>query len=554
VDPVPSNPMRGASALNTLKGLLLVLLFVLSVAEIHERARAMIYAPDEIHNLHPIITFYSTLDYTTTSQGGFPFDPVLSAGLLATWLNGLVFHLGGNLFTMRLLSGLTHFGVAIALAFAFLRTRALPVLDAAVIAVAIWAAMIPVGNHELRIINPGEMWGFFYLVGGTFFIRRSPRTAAFFWGLATWLVKIIYLPFAFALLVGLALAEKGERNMELFSRPFMLVVARLAFIFCVPLLMWMALIWLRYDTRTLLLWASTYVTFVAKHAAGISLNLPVYEGWRFHPPWDDPPFLSWGWKFTGPYLIPLGLALSALLVHTALRLLGWLRMSKRDAACVTAASVALLLELIWFFAFDPTHWGRHLMPAIYVAIALGIYCVVDIWCRTTWSPTASWAWGLAVYAAILAAGSQSYAFTAEYIASWGWKTSYAKACRGLDVLLPPCGHGETLLMLSPLTKALCQSDRNPFDPREDCMWRKRREYLAHAVSILETPDRQPKEVLSAGYLIMLIQAYDYYTESEFLTDIGSLICDEPAEPLQRRLEEVGFDIAWLKTNCSANTP
>ena len=73
-------------------------------------------------------------------------------------------------------------------------------VDAAVIAAAVWVAMVPVGSHELRIINGGELWGFLYLLAGLCFVPRSPRMAALFWGLAVWLVKIIYLPFAAALL------------------------------------------------------------------------------------------------------------------------------------------------------------------------------------------------------------------------------------------------------------------------------------------------------------------------------------------------------------------
>lgn len=530
---------RAAQVATVAKSLLLIALGAIGIADIYYRSHAMLFVPDEVYNLDPIVTFYRRLDYTTWSQGGHPFDPVLSSGILATWLNGAVFVAGGTLFTIRLVSAYTQMALVLLATGAFLRTRGVPLLDAAVVAAGMWAALIPVGSHELRIINSGEIWGILYIAAGLLLAQRSANAAAFVWGLATWLVKIIYLPFTGLLLAALLLVEVDERPEGAWLPAFVRTALRLGLLFLLPLFLWMALIWARYDSAVLVGWCYSYLTFVAEHAAQVELEgLPVYEGWQFALGWNNAPLLSYGWEYGRRFVVPLIVAGTAIAAHTGLRVAGVVPATRRETAFFVAVCSALAFEVVWFFAFDPTQWGRHLMPTIYIGLAVALYCVVDVWRAVRGSPRAASAVTLVAYGLIAWLGFRSFDMTRTYAATDGWKISYSKTCRGPHVLGTPCEQKEAVQLISTLAREICDTDRDPFDPSETCKFEHRAEFVARGAALLADPAMTPADTYTAAYVITLLQGYDYYAEEHFLYDLAPLVCGEPSQLLIERLERL----------------
>jgi len=523
-----------------------------SIADIYYHCRWDIFFPDEIYNLDPILTFFRTGDYTSKSQGNHPFDPVLSSGILATWLNGLVYVVGGNLYRERLASALVQFAIATYFAFRLLRSRGVARVHALVIALGTWTTLIVVGCHYLRIINTGEIWGFIYLAAGFFFVERSPPLAAFVWGLGTWLAKIIYLPYSGLLVVALALGRALESSRETAGAlPLRLLanVTRLGLAFVAPVFLWMALIVVRYDFATLGHWMFSYVTFVAKHGADVQVaELPVYEGWRFSPDWHAMPLFR-DWRDGVSYVGPIIAAGVALVVYVALRLAGLVRSTLRDALLLAAVCVALTAAVTWFFTLDPTNWGRHLMPAIYVAIAVLLYCGAEIYRSVRTVRFAQVAVGLVAYSAVLAGGYYAYAATRTYADAVGWKPAYSPTCRGTEVLAPPCLNNDTLNLIDELGKEWCGPATQMFSPNDYCKSSNRRRIVAHAVDVLADADAHERLVSTNAYLLTLIVFYDYEWRREFLADLGPLICRRPKEPLSRRLNALGLDDATLAEAC-----
>jgi hypothetical protein len=453
-------------------------LVAVGASEIYCRARVMYFTPDEIHNLDPIVTFLRTGDYTSRSQGNHPFDPVTSAGVLATLLNGVVFLLGGSLFAVRLMNGLAQLAAAIALATALLRRAGLQAVDAAVIGAAVWVAMVPVGSHELRIILGGELWAFLYLLAGLYLAGRSPWGAALVWGLGVWLVKLIYLPFAGALLLAQVLSDDRSRSLR--------GAAALAAWFLAPLFAWMAVIWIRHDFQTLLAWCFSFVAFVAKHSASVALNdLPTFPGWTFDPNWHNQAFLDGPWTYVRAYVIPLYIAGGALAAHTVLRFAGVVRPSRRETFFLLAVVAALAVTVGWFFALDPTQWGRHLMPSVYVAVALAVYCAADVWRRVP--PRGRAVVGPVLYAGLLVGSFYTSRYALDYTEFWSWQASYSRTCRGGDVLSPPCSQNDAITLLTKWAGEICPGTRDPFHPGDHCMSDERTRFLARAVEVLEDP-------------------------------------------------------------------
>jgi hypothetical protein len=529
-------------------------LAAICLADIYYRCRWEIFFPDEVYNLDPILTFFRTGDYTSVSQGNHPFDPVLSSGILATWLNGLVYVIGGTLYRERLASALVQFGLVTYFAYRLLRSRGVVARDALVVALGAWTALILAGCHYLRIINAGELWGFVYLVAGCSFAERAPRLAAFVWGLGTWLAKITFLPFSGALLAALALAESLRpvtgANSTFVGR-LLVNSARLGFAFVAPLLLWMALIVVRYDFATLEHWMSSYVTFVAKHAADVRIaDLPVYENWRFDPPWTDVPLLSFGWPVTARYVGPLVVGAAAVVIYALLRVAGVVRSTLTETCLLVGASAAGAAAVTWFFTLDPTQWGRHLMPSIYVSVFVALYCVSEIYRTLAARPiVAAFIWVLA-YAAVLTGAYYAYGVTRDYAASNYWRLSYAQACRGSNVLLPPCQNNDTLDLVEKLGKEWCGPDTHMFSPTDYCKGNNRKRIVEHAVDILADANAPERLVHTGGYLLTLIQVYDYENRESFMDDFAPIVCGRPADPLHARLRTLGVDEKTLAEVCT----
>jgi hypothetical protein len=293
------------------------------------------------------------------------------------------------------------------------------------------------------------------------------------------------------------------------------------------------------------------MAFVVKHATDVQVGaLPVYEGWSFDPDWKASPLLSHGWRNTVSYVWPLIAGGILFATYLTLRARRRITSSLPETLILVAVSTALAIGLAWFFLVDPTQWGRHLMPMIYVAMALGLYCAAEI-CRSVPRTGRAAAWsGVLVCAAVLVAGGFAYASTRSYVASEGWKVSYAKTCRATPPLMPPCHNGDALNLVDALAKEWCGPETRAFSPTDYCKVKNRDRFVAHAIETLADPTASEKTVHTAGYLIALIQSYDYPVRDDFLEDLAPLVCGRREEPLLSRLERLEIGPNLLATICS----
>jgi hypothetical protein len=511
-------------------------LATIAVAEIVQRSTTILYTPDEIINLDAAITFFRSGDYTTEKWQSIPFDPAISSGLLATWMDGLVFLSGGNLFHARVVRAVAHLGIAVFLTVVFLRSKSLRTPTAVVLALVLWLAVVVIPHHAERIVGPGEIWGFLYGVAGVLVARSHPVLATMLWGAATWLCKLIYLPFTLALLAAQIVSLGSEQRIDFRSRQCMRLVSIHTAAFLAPLALWMSIIWLQYDLETLVRWSVSYVTFAFTHSTGLEMDTPGLQGWRFSPGWPEAQsLLRYSSDITLPYLIPLALAPLFVAGHALLRRGRMLRSTLRKRYFLTAALVAVAVVSLWFFALDPTQWGRHLMTAVYVSIAISVYCAADIWQQEA-LPRAS-----VIGVVVVCFAFVVYRTTADVIErqrSEGWKMSFAATCHGLDLVRPPCRQDEARQLIA----AECGDNFT-------CIQERREQFLRQAQALAEGSDATLGAAYTAGFLVILVQHECYSDRREFERDFGPLLCAADDPVFRSYLEEAGLEVAALLRRC-----
>lgn len=552
-----SLPWRAdASAVSrTLTSLLAAVLGLAAIAEVVLRSRVTLYSGDEIFNLDAALNLFRRGDYTTWQFGGTPFDPAISSGILATWVQGATMIAGANLYVARVTTGLLHVALVCTFGYLLLRDRGCDRRAALLTAIATWLAALPITAHELRIVNPGELWGFVYLAAGVVLMGSRPTLAALCCGLSVWLCKIIYAPFAAAMLLAtwLASPRSGSRSL-----PPLAAAGPLALAFFAPLLAWMALIWLRYDATTVLGWILANAAFVVRHASGHALDvqgLPVLPGWRFEPQWPETSFLHMGSHVTLRSLLPLALGPTVRLVHAWLAATGRLEVAPNvrrvlDLACLTVVAFA-----VWFLGFDPTQWGRHLLPAIYVSLAVAVYCTADLATglgarAPTRAATQRGSRAVEASAAVLLTAAVGYAglYTVRSDQVDPWRPSYAKTCHaGGDLLQPPCSQERAREIIAGLTRDVCGYADRAFD--QQCMRDRAQAFFARAVEVSRTDSGNPTWVYAGAYILLFVQGWAYHNEQRFLEDVTPAVCSQPNPLFREYLEQAGMDLDRILAGC-----
>jgi hypothetical protein len=231
------------------------------------------------------------------------------------------------------------------------------------------------------------------------------------------------------------------------------------------------------------------------------------------------------------------------------------RPSRRETIFLCAIVAALAAAIGWFFAFDPTQWGRHLMPAVYVAVAVGVYCLADV--RRASALLRHPYVERVLYAALVVAIFFPARAALDYSEFWGWQASYARTCRAGDVLSPPCSQNDGLRLITQWAGDICHT-ANPFDPGDHCMSDDRAKFLARAVEELENPATPERQVYSAMYSIVVIQYYTYQrrplgvlNEEDFLADFAPLVCGKSGGVLYDRLAAGGMNVDAVRKACDA---
>jgi hypothetical protein len=355
---------------------------------------------------------------------------------------------------------------------------------------------------------------------------------------AIWLCKLIYLPFALALLSAHVLALCSERNVDLRSRQFVHLALPQTAAFLAPLALWMSVIWLRHDLGTLASWCLSYINFAFTHSTGVEVDLPGLQGWRFSPGWPEAmSLLSYSRDITLPYLLPLASGPLLLAGHALLRARGVLRSTPRERYFLNATVAAIGMLSLWFFVFDPTQWGRHLMTAVYVSIVLATYCFADIWKQKA---VPSVACTLAVVGLGAFVVYESAADVLDEQRSTGWKMSFASTCHGLDLVHPPCRQDDARQLIA----AECGDNVT-------CIQERRRDFLHRAKTLLEGVPETEGTPYTAAFLVIYVQHNAYTERDEFENDFRPVLCSVDHAVFRKYLEEAGFDVAGILRECDS---
>jgi hypothetical protein len=538
--------------LRPLKALVPLVLGALAIGDIVCRSRVMLYSADEVINLDAILSFLTKGDYTSGRFGGVPFDPAISSGIIATWTHGAVFLLGGDLFAARLVAVLLHFAVASAIMIIFLRSRDCAPYACVLVALSLWicASLLPV-HRSLEIVTTGEMWGFLFLVVGTFFARGAPLWAAFVWGLAVWVCKVVYLPFAIALLVASVHSTEREKGIGLRSIEFLRLCSRNVLAFALPLVAWMGIIWLRYDLGTVAHWAACDLAFVTKHVTGITISAVTFPGIRgctVPANWGNvAPFVYYSPSVVIPTLIAVAVGPLIVLGRIYLARRDAVALSTREMRFTAAGAVAVVLFAAWFVAMDPTQWGRHLLPAVYASLGLTFYCVADIW-QALPGRARVLQYGVGG-AFVVTVGCCAWEIV-DYFELMHWRMSYAKTCARGNVLNPPCQQDAAVAMMWDPGSALYVPPG--CDPQ--CFQDVKRRAVAQAEALLKDERGSTDEITTVGYALISLEHNRLYSDdTRFIEDFAPIICSESAG-FRRYLETAGLDAAQVSRQCDRSPP
>ena len=515
-----------------LRSVLAALLLAVGVADLVTRSHAVTYNVDEIANVDAIYNFLSSGDYTSARFGGVPFDPFISSGVLATWPHGIALTLGQSLFVARVASGLLVLLAAVLLIYGFLRSKGFSSSTSLLVASGLWLvqSVLPIHRDQL-IMNSGEVWAFLYLCVGLVLADKAPRLAAFFWGLSTWLCKFVYLPFTLACLLAGAGAELHRDGEWRFSRFVRLTLPRFA-AFLLPLGLWVLVMSVRYGPTALPNWIERYLFVIRYHADG---NM-----------WGNAsPFLQGPTGLLLTTFLALAAGPLALLAHT------WLRpREERNPASarlwmLTAGAGVAVIVTVWFIAFDVTQNARHLLPAMYVSMAIAVYCVADVWRGVRRRKPV-----LTRVATALSLGVLVWICVTliEHRAEQNWRMSYAETCRGPALLVPPCQQ-DLALWLTYDPKSDLRSPPSSCD--NECFAEFKQKVFSHGRRLMDERAAEA-ELYTAAYLMLLLQQNTLYQdESGYARDVEPILCAAGSDVYRRYLTEAGLDVAGIVSRCEA---
>jgi hypothetical protein len=311
-----------------------------------------------------------TIDISKPHYGAF--EGIWSVGILSSWSAGVGWLIGGTMFGARLATTMYCLALAISLGVYVVRVYA-PVFQSVALPIALVACyltwtLIP-GAPHLVVQILGEVSGVLVLAWGIALIPWRPRLAAVVLGLCVWHTK-----FAYASVAGLFLVFSAARRPESPPERAWFLVIQLV-LFVLPLLAWVAVIWVQTGTGGLLVWM---------HDRERLFRLGSYT--TADAPADMQAFLA---RLASPgvqwshYTTEVKLKILALLALPTAWLLHqtvsrW-RRGGRDLAldllqiglCVGFVSAAC-----WYFVFHQYMWLRHVTPFLLIGLGVLLYATL----------------------------------------------------------------------------------------------------------------------------------------------------------------------------------
>ncbi len=361
-DPTAGGAATARTAGRWLRGILVAAAALLTAAQGVRTVRLADQLPsfvDEMVNTQAAVSFFRSGNYTSTTIPGV-FPPAISSGVLATWPSALPFLLGtGTLFEARLCLGAWWWLTGTVLVFAFLRRRGVAPSLAAALAGLVWAALFLVPYTAGHLHNLGELGGAIFLGWGAFLLPGRPFLGGLLLGASVWGCKLIYLPAALALAVGVVLPAANEAS----ALPRRERCLRLAAGLAVPLVALLAWITVGFSVQHTLAWCSQWLAFVLHGGSGVA---------------DRPAgslverLLTLEWPTYSTTLrvrllaLTFGPAAGVALVLAGTRL----RPAPPLRPALVALAATLCLHGAWYFLYSPFMYLHHMQPAMLVGFGL----------------------------------------------------------------------------------------------------------------------------------------------------------------------------------------
>lgn len=363
--------LRTALSLVGVAALLVVILVRLLIYEFGAR-----HFGDELHNIVAAANLFETGFHNYVGPE-VRFKQQLSVGIAASWTSGVGWILGGDLWSARLgFMGLQLFLTVLGFWIGLKRFFGFRPLDAALGALTLYLLtllIVPYANAS-SIYVIGEFPGWSYLLLGAVLMGAQPLLGAVLIGLCVWNAKIIYLPFAVALLLPPILARR-VRALPLIVAFMSSYLAYLSWIVVASGLsgLWENLSFISHNAT------SAFMGFSGAKMEGAEavVKVPLFE--RL-----SSPLLEWHRNTFSDRVKVLGCCLLPILLLTVDFIRRWKQQPPRKLSDLFTRSwesqwirlgllSGLVLLTLWWFALHAQMFIRHFQPALFVGWTVVIY-------------------------------------------------------------------------------------------------------------------------------------------------------------------------------------
>ena len=375
---------------------------------------------DEIVNSQAAYAFFTEGNYTSIAIGG-RFHPGITTGIATTWISGLAWLLGGNLFAVRLALSLVIYVQVLLLSVVIIKKREGSLLQAwamAVVLIAVLTRWIPYCWGFIR--NLGELQGALFVAWSLIFIRERPYWAFLCLGASVWGCKFIYFPVAVCILVVYGLTFSGL----FFKKALHLFLCLL--LFFLPLLTWVLIISVVYDQAEGIAWLRGFYGYVTSGNSGLKENTHFTFWGRLQDPqleWNTMPA-----KFRKRILFFLFCPTIYLIGLFVMRIFTFRFQLK--PLLILGLWGCLCFYYAWYFIMSPTMWVRHIQPGIYLSVGIVTFFILEsiLWARARGSARLTQA-GLILMLIIFTGIETSKAY--KIFPVMNPKSSYARECADL---------------------------------------------------------------------------------------------------------------------------
>lgn len=379
---------------------------------------------DELTYTQAAVNFFRSGNYTSDLYTG-NFQPAISTGLAVTWPSAIAWAFNSNLFVSRLVVGGAVWSLYWIVGWLFLRGQALSFPLTIGLIAGVWSlSLFIVPNAPLLLTNMGELIGALWVGLGLLLLRKSPYAAALCWGVAVWFCKFIYSP----VVIGFGVSWFMTSPEQWVTRLRRGIVCFCLFL--TPFLLWLAIIWLRFDGTAVLSWLQATLGFTAHGQQWLSQSPQVFGLIaRLNSPDLEWHSYAWDWKVKililtlGSITLSTGLLLARSRLVTD-RMTGWIILVV--IGCISAYTA-------WYFLWHSFMWIRHLQPALYLGLGLYLF-----WLRQLAKPLQplmhryEWLW---LSLAITVVGLQTLNTWQTPLLQAG--PTFARTCT--DLFSPDCG-------------------------------------------------------------------------------------------------------------------